>query len=358
MIVRGRAWVAERMTDVIHVSVERLRERVFSALRRGGADEASAESTTRALMQASCMGIDSHGVRLTAHYVKVMQSGRVNPRPRYRIERKGSGAAMLDADDGLGHGAAYAGMALACELATKAGVGAVGIVRSSHFAAAGPYVVSGADAGFVSLVTTNTDSAVALHGSAKAFHGTNPISVAAPVRGQKPWLLELATSSIPFNRVALSRTLKKPLPEGVAADKDGVPTTDPFQAQMLLPLGGVDFGYKGAGLAGLVTLLSAVLTGARLDHELIPMFHTNDFRTPRNLGHFCLALNPDFFVGRAAYDEAMARYLAALRAVPTRPGEGVLAPGDREWATEEERLRSGIPVDRDTAEFLGIAEGN
>ena len=340
---------------VISVPVDVLRERVLAALRSGGADEASAFAATRALMQASCLGIDSHGVRLVPHYVKMMKSGRINPRPKFHTERRAPATAILDGDNALGHAAAYAGMSLACELAQSAGVGAVGVVRSSHFAAAGPYALSGADAGFISLVTTNTDSAVALHGGAKPFHGTNPIAVAAPVRGGKPWLLELATSSIPFNRVALSRTLGKELPEGVAADSSGVPTKDPLKAEMLLPLGGVDFGYKGAGLAGLATILSAVLTGATLDHELIPMFRTDDFKTPRNLGHVCIALDPDRFVGRKAYDEAMARYLSALRATPARPGQQVMAPGDREWATEAARMRDGVPIDLETAAFLGIS---
>jgi LDH2 family malate/lactate/ureidoglycolate dehydrogenase len=343
------------MTEVITVAVERLRERVFGALRAGGADEPSADAATRALVQASCLGIDSHGVRLVPHYVKMMRAGRVNPRPKFQTRQTAPGTAVLDGDDALGHAAAYAGMALACELARTAGVGAVGIVRSSHFAAAGPYAIGGADAGYISLVTTNTDSAVALHGGAQPFHGTNPFAVAAPVRGEKPWLLELATSSIPFNRVALSRTLGKILPEGVAADSAGVPTTDPFKAEMLLPLGGVDFGYKGAGLAGLATILSAALTGAALDHELIPMFRTDDFKTPRNLGHFCLALDPARFAGREAYDDAMQRYLSALRAGPARAGQKVMAPGDREWATEAARLRSGVPIDRETAAFLGIS---
>jgi LDH2 family malate/lactate/ureidoglycolate dehydrogenase len=124
---------------------------------------------------------------------------------------------------------------------------------------------------------------------------------------------------------------------------------------MLLPLGGVDFGYKGAGLAGLATVLSAVLTGATLDHELIPMFRTDDFKTPRNLGHFCLAIDPERLVGRRAYDEVMARYLKALRETPARAGQQIMAPGDREWATEAVRGRDGIPIDRETAAFLGIS---
>jgi ureidoglycolate dehydrogenase (NAD+) len=31
-----------------------------------------------------------------------------------------------------------------------------------------------------------------------------------------------------------------------------------------------------------------------------------------------------------------------------------MAPGDREWGVEEERLRGGIPVDRETAAFLAL----
>lgn len=342
------------MADLITVPENLLRERVLAALSAAGADAASAQACWRALAHASRLGFDSHGVRLAAHYAAMMRSGRINPRPQRRVRQTGAGTAMLDADDGLGHASAYAAMDVACELARSAGIGAVGVVRSSHFGAAGAYAVAGAEAGFIALVTTNTDSVVGLHGGKRAFHGTNPIAVAAPVPGQKPWLMELATSSMPFNRVALARTLGKTLPDGVAADADGVPTTDPAKAEMLLPLGGTDFAYKGAALAGLATLLSAVLTGGALDHEMTPMFRTDDFQSPRNLGHFCLALDPDRFVGRAAYDQAIARYLAALRAVPAREGQRVLAPGDREWETEATRARSGIPIDSETAQFLGL----
>jgi ureidoglycolate dehydrogenase (NAD+) len=331
-----------------------VRERVRARLMAAGADEDSAEACTRALIHASLTGFDSHGVRLVAHYAHVMQSGRVNPRPKRQVRYTGAATAMLDADDGLGHASAYAAMEVACRLARAAGVGAVGVVRSSHFAAAGAYAVAGAEEGFIAFVTTNTDKVVALHGSARAFHGTNPIAVAAPVPGGKPWLMEFSTSSVAFNRVALARTLGTTLPEGVAADADGEPTTDPAKAEMLLPLGGPALGYKGAGLAGLVTLLSAMLTGGALDHEMIPMFRTEDFRTPRNLGHFCLAIDPDRFVGRPAYEQAMSRYLAALRAVPPRPGERVLAPGDREWEIAAQRMRTGIPLDPETAAFLGF----
>jgi LDH2 family malate/lactate/ureidoglycolate dehydrogenase len=272
-----------------------------------------------------------------------------------QTRRTAAGSAILDADDGLGHAAAYAAMELACSMARESGVAAVGIVRSSHFGAAGAYALAGAESGLIAVAMSNTDAIVGLHGGAERFHGTNPMAVGAPVPGQKPWLLDMATSSIPFNRVLLYRTLGKVLPEGVAADLSGQPTENPADVEMLLPLGGTDFGFKGAALAGMVTLMSAVLTGGTLDHLMIRMAETDDFETPRQVGHFCLAIDPDRFAGRAVYDAAITRYLADLRASAARAGQKVMAPGDREWEVEAERQRTGIPVDRQTAEFLGLA---
>src|SRR5262249_27247803 len=146
---------------------------------------------------------------------------------------------------------------LACELAKEAGIGAVGVFGSSHNGAAGTYALAAAEDGFIALSSTNASSVVTLHGSKAAFHGTNPIAAAAPVPDSGPWLLDMATSSIPLNRVFLYRALGKQLPPNVAADKAGAPASDPATAEMLLPLGGADFGYKGAGLAGLVTVLCA-----------------------------------------------------------------------------------------------------
>ena len=123
---------------------------------------------------------------------------------------------------------------------------------------------------------------------------------------------------------------------------------------MLIPLGGLDFGFKGAGLASLVTLLSAVLTGNMLDHLMIRMVETDDFVSPRHVGHFCLAIDPNRFAGQAVYDAAMTRYLSDLRSGRSRAGEITMAPGDREWRVEAERKQGGIPIDRETAHFLGF----
>jgi ureidoglycolate dehydrogenase (NAD+) len=278
----------------------------------------------------------------------------LNKNPQLVVDKRGAGSAMLDGDDGLGHYAAYKAVEVGMELAREAGVGAVGIRRSSHLGAAGAYALAGAEQGFVTFATTNTDSMVALFDGAQKFHGTNPLAFAAPVPGSRPWLLDMATSSIPLNRVLLHRSLDKALPEGVAATPDGQVTTDPHAADMLLPLGGTDYGYKGAALAGVATLFSALLTGTTLDPDFIPMYGGDDTSTPRNMGHFVLVIDPDKFAGRDVFAAAITGYLTSLRGSPAREGGRVMAPGDREWEEVERRREQGIPVDPDTVVFLGL----
>ncbi|KAB0675995.1 Ldh family oxidoreductase [Aureimonas leprariae] len=339
----------------IRASAADLARRLDLCLAEAGASEASRGACVAALLHASRLGVDSHGARLVVHYAEVLREGRVNGDPQLRVTRTGAATAVVDGDDGLGHFAAYRAAREAVDLAKEAGVGAVGVVRSSHFGAAGAYAKAVADAGMVGFATTNSDSAVALFGGAAPFHGTNPLAFAAPSGGERPWLLDMATSSIPFNRVFLYRTLGLELPEGVAADGDGAPTRDARATEMLLPAGGPEFGFKGAGLAGVATVLSAVLQGMAIDPAMLPMAgEAVDKRTPRGMGHFVLAIDPACFGGAAVFEAGMRSYLAALRGAPARPGESVMAPGDREWRTERERERDGIPVDPETARFLGL----
>ncbi|TCT12448.1 LDH2 family malate/lactate/ureidoglycolate dehydrogenase [Tepidamorphus gemmatus] len=323
--------------------------RAFSidVLSRAGADAATAEAATRAMMHGSCLGVDSHGIRLLAHYVAALKGGRVNPAPTLRLVREVGATAVLDAGHGHGALAAYTAMDHAVRLAGSHGTGAVAIRNSSHFGPAGAYALAAAERGLIGLATCNSDSFVSLHDGAERFHGTNPLAVAAPVAGGEPWLLDMATSAITYNRVQLHRSLGRPLDPGVAAAEDGSATTDPERASMLAPLGG-PYGYKGAGLAGLSEILSAVLTGMRISPEILPMAGP-DLSSPREMGAFVLAIDPGAFLPAEVFLAGMARYLAALRQSRPLPGARVLAPGDREWAERDRRMRDGIPIDPATA---------
>lgn len=344
----------EQAAPVLRVEAARLEDFVRAVLLAIGCDAATADAATRAMMHASRHGVDSHGVRLLPHYVSVLDGGRVNKRPNLRILAEMRAVATLDADHAHGALAAYTAMDKAMELADRAGIGAVAIRNSSHFGPAGAFTMAAAERGFIGFATCNSDSFVRLHEGAERFHGTNPLSLAVPVEGQKPWLLDMATSAIPYNRVQLYKSLGRALPDGTASDIDGVDTTDARQVEMLAPLGG-EFGFKGAGLAGVAEILSAVLTGMKLSFDILPMGGP-DLSTPRGMGAFVLAIRPSAFLPAEVFQQGMERYRDTLRGSRTAEGGVVMAPGDREWAEAERRVVQGIPVDPASAEaFAGFA---
>ena len=334
-------------------TLERFCQAVLAA---AGADGPSAEAAARAMMHASIHGVDSHGVRLLPHYYKVLRGGRVKGAPAITFNRTRVGSGLLDADHGHGALAAYTAAGHAVDLAREAGIGAVGIRNSTHFGAAGAYTMAMAEAGMIGLAFCNSDSFVRLHDGASRFHGTNPISMAVPTGGRDPWLLDMATSAVPYNRVQLYKSTGQSLPDHTASRGDGVDTADPGEVEMLAPLGAV-VGFKGAGLAGMVEIFSALLTGMKIGPEILPMAGP-DLATTREMGAFVICIDPAAFVGADLLRAGMDRYLSALRDSPARNGSRVMAPGDREWAEAHRRRSKGVPLDPETAsEFTRLAQG-
>ena len=316
---------------------------VFDALQVCGVADEPAASVADALTQASVRGVDSHGIRLLLHYSTVCRTGRINPTASPSATTTGPATAVVDGGNGFGHHASFAAVDAGIALARASGIAAVSVINSSHFGAAGCYALRAADAGLVGMAFANSDPFVLPHDGIRPFHGTNPLAFAAPVRGQRPYLFDMATSVVPWNRVQDLASKGLELPLDVAVDAGGVPTISPAETAALLPIGGASFGYKGAGLAGMLEILSAVMTGSPHCSALLAMTGP-DLATPRRLGHFFIVIDPDRFVPRAIYDAGMAAYLGDLRATPNRPGATVMAPGDREWRVEAERLKNGIPV--------------
>jgi LDH2 family malate/lactate/ureidoglycolate dehydrogenase len=325
---------------------------VKSLIRNAGASEESASAAARALTDASMRAVDTHGVRLTPHYLRGLKAGRIKMQPSVSIERLAPAVVHVDADDGLGHLASYRGIDAGIAAAKENGIAAVAIGRSTHHGATGCYTLAAARQGYAALGMTNADAIVAPHDGVKAFFGTNPISFAVPSTVGQPLLLDMATSSIPLNRVLLRRDTGTDLPPEVAIDKDGEMTVDPFAAAALMPLGGANYGYKGAGLAVMVDMLCSAFTGM-LHGARLPSFAGDNVTWPARLGHFFIIFDTQAFQPNQAFANRLIEFLADLRGQPARTGEKVMAPGDPEWAALEERTAKGLPIDQATWDSLG-----
>ncbi len=330
--------------DATPVPAATLRDWASRCFAAAGLGDDDAALLAASLVQTSLWGVDSHGIGLLPHYLERLRNGTVKARPAIEVRATGPATALVEADQGHGIVVAHRAMEEAVRLARAYGVGAVGVRNASHCGAIGLYTRAAARQGCVGFAVTHADSVAVPHGGRRAFQGTNPISFAFPRVHAEPVCLDMATTSIPFNRVRNARREGHALPQDVAVDAAGAPTTDAHAAVAVTPLGGREYGHKGYALALVVDLLCGPLLGNPYGPHIPSMFHALD--EPRRLGAFFIALDPERFAGGAALAagvEAMARDLAAEPGAP-------MMPGDPELAVAAQRARDGVPVEPQLAE--------
>ena len=321
---------------VPHEAVADWAERCLATL---GMTPADARQLADSLVQTSLWGIDSHGIARLPHYMERIARGSIKARPDVTVRETGPSTAQLHADHGHGIVIGHQAAAVAAELARKSGVGAVGVSDSSHCGAMALYTRPAARAGLIALAFTHSDSMAAPHGGMRPFFGTNPIAMAFPRAGHEPACLDMATTSIPYNRVMNARREGHPLPPGVAYDAAGNLTTDAHATRALTPLGGAEYGHKGYGLALMIDLLCGPLNANPWGPTISGMFTALD--EPRHLGAFFLMLDPMRFAGGAALAGTVEQIARALSSEPGSP----LMPGDPEMNEEAVRRVKGIPIE-------------
>lgn len=228
----------------------------------------------------------------------------------------------------------YRAMDEACAVARDCGIGMASVINSTHFGAAGAYTIAAAAAGFIGFVTSNSCAYVVPHGGSKPIHGTSPISLAAPNPNGNPFLLDMATSAFPWNKVLRYRTEGLELPTGIAVDGTGRFVTDPHKAVALAPVGGAEFGFKGAGLAGVAEILGGILCGMRLSAE-----QDRGALADTGLGHFVMAIDPALFMPMAAFGDRLKGYFDGFQKEP-----GIHPAGGPEWERRRQRDAGGIPL--------------
>jgi LDH2 family malate/lactate/ureidoglycolate dehydrogenase len=338
----------------MNASCASLRQQIASILAAWGMDADLAATTTEVMVEADLAGIDSHGISMLMLYEDLRNAGRLDLRARPTVVRETPVTALVDAGAGLGHPAGVMGMKLAMEKARAMGVGAVSVFNSHHFGAAGYYAALAAAAGLIGFVTSSTRTVcvVPTHGAAPVL-GTNPIAFAAPARRNRPFLLDISTSTVAANKVKVYDLNRKPLPAGWVVDERGGPLTDAASAMDtifnrpgggLTPIGGTPEmrSHKGYGLGVMVQILSATLSGGSFS----PIRDkTQKADEPDNIGHFFLAIDPKAFRPDGAFEDDLDAVIDVLRQTPAvDAAQAVQVPGDAEADARELRLREGVHI--------------
>ena len=321
---------------VSHGELLRFTTAVFSAT---GMSPPDAASVAEVLVWANERGVDSHGIVRIPVYLTEIRKGEFKPTAQPLTRNLLPATFMLECNRAAGAVCMMRAAAQAIELSEKFGVG-VGLVSNpSHLGAIGRYAQWVAERGHAALVMLGGLPFVAYHGAKVASIGTSPVAIGipAPAAQDAPLLLDMATSVTSSGRIRDAAAAGEAIPEGMAIDAQGKPTTDPRQAKALLPIGGA----KGSGLSLMFECLTGILAGtpiiavlggtsgakAPIQNAMIIVFNVANFRTL-----------PD-------YRHDIQQLKEMVKGLPRREGfSELLLPGERGDREAERRRCTGIPL--------------
>lgn len=330
---------------------ESVRAQIDAVMGGLGADDRTREICTEVMYDTDLMGVDSHGISMLHYYSREVAAGHLVPdvQPEVVVDR--GAIAVIDSHRSFGHTAAHLAMSTAIEKAKAFGVGVGTVRQSNHYGAAGYYARMASDAGLMGISLCSTANALQIpHRAKRPLMGTNPIAFAAPVPGENPLLVDMATSVVPLNKVKVYGLKGEDLPADWVATNDGEILHDAGAVYNslefskdggfgLLPLGGASFfggGHKGSALATMVQVLSAALPGAG---------QPGNVDGYQDIGYFFLAVDPVFFEPETSAADYVRELRETIRGMePIDPELPVQATGDRDFNTRDERLEKGIPL--------------
>ncbi len=323
------------------ISADVLRTFLVDIFKAAGCDEENARLGAEGVVDADLHGHHIQGTDHIYSTVANLRAKRLNGRAKPHVTHETAATARIDGDGGLGHVTGVMATDLAIKKAKASGIGAVALVGGGDIFRLGYYVERIARTGLVGMTFTNTHPVrVHVPGGIEPILGTNPLAFAFPNAGADPIVVDLATSTSAIGHVRQASYSNSPIPDGIAIDRDGQPTTDAHKALdgALTPLG----GHKGFALGLAVGLLSSTLIDAAIGGRLRAALTENNGE--RSRGHLFVAIDPNAF-GATNNAERTAAYASELKkSRKARATDEIVMPGDRSHRTKMLYQREGIPL--------------
>jgi LDH2 family malate/lactate/ureidoglycolate dehydrogenase len=305
-------------TDRVRLSVADARALSERAMRGIGYEPEEARILADHVIDAALCGYEYSGL---PKLLNVADDPRFKaPRQPMRVIKETSVSVLFDGGNQSGMLGMYYATRAVVERAHAHGFALVGVNNIWMSGRSAYYVEMAARAGLIGIHTVAAPPMVAPPGGARAALGTNPIAFGFPMDGD-PLVIDLGTSAFMGTDLQFRQRLGIPLPEGVAIDEHGRPTTDARAARRgaILPFG----GHKGYALA-----LAMHALGVSAQYLFI-------------------AYKPDLFVPLKEYRRTLAAEIAAIKATPRQDGvDEIRIPGERAYRERARLSREGIEIDR------------
>lgn len=331
------------MSDHIQLSVAQATQLGEQALLANGFDAEQARAITAHLVDAMLCGLPFAGL---PRILTILEDPRTHlPRTPLKVVHETKLSAMIDGGNNVGYYAVLKATELAIEKARGHGMAVVGMYRSHLNGRSAYYMDRIARAGFAGIHTTSGPAIVLPHGGAKPAFGTNPIAFGFPMEPD-PFIVDFGTAAMMRGDVILHKRTGKPLPEGVALDAAGRPSTDPAA---VLDGGGVFTfgGHRSSALSFGIQAMGLLAGGAR----------------PRGVGKdfsfLFVVFDPELLMPRAEFQAHLHELIEMVRGIPpANAAEPVRIPSERSYRARRENEARGVELHKTIHEqLLKLAAG-
>jgi LDH2 family malate/lactate/ureidoglycolate dehydrogenase len=290
-------------------------------LATAGLEADKAQTTARLLVTADAMGHDTHGLAQLPGYLADIAAGEMLAAGLPDVLCDRPAACVWDGRRLPGVWLADRAVRLAAERARVHGLCAVAIRRSHHIACLATLLLAATDQGMMAIVASSDPSVahVAPFGGTTPVFTPDPIAIGIPTPGD-PILIDVSTSITTAGMTARLVREGGRFPGAWALDAQGRPTDDPqaVATGSLLPVGGIDHGHKGTGLAWMVEALTQGLSG----------FGRADPGQRWGASVFVQVFDPALFAGLPDFVRQTGHLAEACRAsAPRDPARPVRVPG-------------------------------
>ncbi len=321
------------MSETVRLTPDEIRQLCLQVLDHCGYGQDHAAAIAQMLTTCQMDDCQSHGLFRLFMCAQTMQAGQIDGHARPVLTASDNAVVRVDAQGGMSLLAARMGLPVLIEKAQTHGIAALAINRCFHFSALWPEVESLAAEGLAAMAMVPSHAWVAPAGGTRGSLGTNPLAFSWPRKSGDPFTFDFATSAFARGEIELYQRAGKPLPEGVAIDRDGNPTTDP-QAAMdgaMLTFG----GYKGSALSIMIELMAGPLIDDLTSLESME-FASAAGGAPYH-GQIILAFDPQA-LGGGSSDAGDAR---AERLFSDILAQGARLPSQRRFAARARNIERG-----------------
>ena len=160
-----------------------------------------------------------------------------------------------------------------------------------------------------------------------------------------PVIIDISASITTNNMIAEKIANEQKFDFNCLLTSEGIPSNDPLEVRdksgTVLPVGGMEYGHKGYGLALGIEALSQGLSG----------FGRVDNPKSMNLSTFIQIIDPEFFSGLDEFKNKCHTVSKAKKNNPI-PGKTVYLPGERALTKRDEALKNGIFINEVTKSSL------